>query len=231
MLRTIDSKELVYDRMGDRFETALSDYDTLRRVETLIDDFLPDELISDRQILDVGCGLGFFSKRLTERGGRVTATDIGPSLVEKAKRKAGCDGVVADACNLTGQFGEAAFDLVVSSECIEHTPSPEKALQEMAGVVRPGGYLAVSTPNVVWYPVVRAATLLKMRPFEGFENFSSWRGMTRTLTDAGMTIEKKQGLHLFPFQFGMHGLSRWCDNNLQFAKSCMLNICILAKKA
>ena len=39
-----------------------------------------------------------------------------------------------------------------------------------------------------------------------------------------------RGLHLFPFQFGMHGLSRWCDAHLQTFRLAMINICVLARK-
>src|SRR5690606_25155216 len=116
------SKELCHERLGDRFMYALSEYDTLRRVETLIDDFLPDETIVGKRALDVGCGYGYFSERLAARGAIVTACDIGQSLVDATVRRVGCRGVVADALGLEEKFGAASFDLVVSSECIEHTP-------------------------------------------------------------------------------------------------------------
>ena len=35
-----------------------------------------------------------------------------------------CEAVVADAMNLTARFPPDSFDIVVSSECIEHTPDP-----------------------------------------------------------------------------------------------------------
>ena len=72
-MRVPTDKELVHERLGDRFEAALSSYDTRRRVETLVDEFITDEMLQDRSVLDVGCGLGFFSERLQARGGHVTA--------------------------------------------------------------------------------------------------------------------------------------------------------------
>ena len=44
--------------MGDAFATALSDYDTSRRVDVLIDQFLPDQALVGKRALDVGCGPG-----------------------------------------------------------------------------------------------------------------------------------------------------------------------------
>lgn len=225
-----EEKELCHERLGDRFAESLSEYDTRRRLATLIDTFLPDELVRGKAALDVGCGLGFFSQRLVQRGANVIACDLGPNLVERTRQRAGCRAQVADALRLVEEFGENQFDLVVSSECIEHTLSPIEALRQMVGVLKPGGYLAVSTPNIVWYPVVRAATLLKLRPFDGFENFSSWKSIRKTLGDCGVDIVREAGLHLFPFQLSMHRLSLWGDEHMQMARSLMINICVLGRK-
>lgn len=229
-MRAITQEEYCHERLGERFEEALSEYDTLRRVETLVDDFLTDDMVRGRETLDVGCGLGYFSQRLAQRGAKVTACDIGPGLVEKTRQRVGCRCEVADALELERQFGPDRFDLVVSSECVEHTPDPARAIGQMVAVLKPGGYLALSTPNIVWYPVVRLATALKVRPFDGHERFSSWRSVRRTLEAAGADVVRERGLHLYPFQFRLHGLSRWCDRRLQALRPLMINLCVLARK-
>ena len=104
----------------------------------LVDEFLTDDMIAGRRVLDVGCGLGFFSERLVQRGALVTACDLGPGLVEKTRVRARCDAVVADALRLTDAFGANQFDAVVSSECFEHTPSPCDVLKQMVAVLKPG---------------------------------------------------------------------------------------------
>jgi 2-polyprenyl-3-methyl-5-hydroxy-6-metoxy-1,4-benzoquinol methylase len=228
--RIATEQEYCHERLGDRFAAALSDYDTSRRVETLIDEFLSDEMLKGKHILDVGCGLGFFSQRLAARGANVVACDIGPKLVETARRTAGCPGVVADALRLVEQFGADRFDGVVSSECIEHTPDPGKALAQMVEIVKPGGFLSISTPNLLWSPVVRLATLLRLRPFDGFENFSSWGKVRRTLEHNRVRVVRERGLHLFPFQLPLHRLSMACDRRLQLLRPLMINICVLAVK-
>ena len=228
--RTPNPKEHVYEALGDAFEPALSAYDTGRRVEVLVDEFLPASAVAGKTVLDVGCGLGFFSERLANRGAVVTACDLGPGLVERTRQRAGCRAVVADALELTRDFGLDRFDVVVSSECIEHTPDPDRALRQMMAVLRPGGYLSVSTPNVVWWPVVRLATAVGARPFEGLENFSSWRSLRRAIEGAGGLVLREQGLHLFPFQLGLESLSRWSDRHLQCFRGAMINLCVLAQK-
>jgi 2-polyprenyl-3-methyl-5-hydroxy-6-metoxy-1,4-benzoquinol methylase len=227
--RVPSHKEYCHDRLGASFAHAQSSYDTQRRVQQLVDAFLTDDMLQGRTVLDVGCGLGHFSQRLAERGATVVACDLGPSLVQETRRRVGCHAVVADALRLTDYFAPGEFDGVVSSECIEHTPDPALAIHQMARVVKPGGFLSISTPNVLWYPVVRVATLARLRPFDGYENFSSWTSLRRQIRAAGCEIVREQGLHLFPFQIPLPRLSRWCDQHLQALRGAMINLCVLAR--
>ena len=86
-MRTVDELEYCHERLGERFAEALSEYDTRRRVETLIDDFFRGESLDGKEALDVGCGLGFFSEALQARGAEVTACDLGPTLLEITRRR------------------------------------------------------------------------------------------------------------------------------------------------
>ena len=229
-MRDINSKELCHENLGNEFNHAVSDYDTQRRVELLIDGFLKDIDLKDSQALDVGCGLGFFSKRLTDLGSNVIACDIGPSLVENTVKLAQCRGKVADALNLNDSFQQECFDLVISSECIEHTPAPKQAIISMIEVLKPGGYLVLSTPNLPWWPMVKLSTMLNARPYNGYEKFSTFGNIQRCLENNGMEVIKMKGLHLFPFQLKLHRLSRFLDKHMQFAKICMINVCVIARK-
>ena len=100
----------------------------------------------------------------------------------------------------------------------------------MIKVLRPGGLLAISTPNIVWLPITLLATRLRLRPFNGLENFSSWNGLRRTLEQNGVHVLREKGLHLFPFQLPLRRMSRWTDERLQIARYLMINICMLGKK-
>ncbi len=230
MARHPTEKEYAYERLGDRFAESLSQHDTQRRVSVLVDDFLTDPMIRGKNVLDVGCGLGFFSQRLVQRGAKVIATDISPLLVRRTVERVGCEGEVADVLQLADHFGLEQFDAVVSSECIEHVPDPNEALRQMVKVVKPGGVLSISTPNMFWYPAVRLATLLRLRPFHGHENFSWWSGIGGTLEESGTRIIREYGLHLVPFRLAPRTLLTWCDSHLQALRCLMINICVLAQK-
>ena len=216
--------------MGDRFASALSAYDTERRVHVLIDEFLENESLHGKSVLDVGTGLGFFAEKLKNRGANVVAVDIGENLLRHVRQKVGCECLCVDALALVEHFGVNRFDVAVSSECIEHTPAPDEALKQMVRVVKPGGLISVSTPNVLWKPAVTAATALKLRPFEGYENFSTFGSIRRTLERSNAVVLREKGLHLFPFQLKFPRLSRWCDERLQSMRALMINLCVLARK-
>ena len=227
-MRPISEKELVHEHLGDQFASALSEYDTLRRIEVLVNEFLGD--VKGKRALEVGSGLGFFARALQERGASVVATDIGEELLRRVKATVGCECVRVDALALVDHFGPDAFDVVLSSECIEHTPTPADAVRQMARVLKPGGRLALSTPNPLWYPVVKLATAAGLRPFDGLENFSTFASLRRTLEEEGLDVLQERGLHLFPFQVTLFRASRWCDRNLQILRGLMIDLCVLARK-
>src|SRR5437867_11712254 len=95
--------------------------------------------LSGLSVLDVGCGTGWFSQRAASRGARVTSLDIGVRLLEKARRRCRTRPIAGDACRLP--LASNTFDLVISSECIEHTVDPTLALREIHRVTKPGGLL------------------------------------------------------------------------------------------
>ena len=229
-MRITTKKEFLYNEIANDFHLLLSDYDTQRRLEVLIDNFAFKANINNNKILDVGCGLGFFTERLMKHGGIVTACDLAPELVKKTKEKTQCNAVVADAMELENFFPKESFDIVVSSECIEHTPNPEQSIKSMIGMLKPGGFLILSTPNKLWLPVTKLASILQLRPFNGIENFISWKTLRNTLSNENITILNEYGLHLIPFQFKLNKISRFMDTHMQYLKSCMINICILGQK-
>ena len=178
--------------------------------------------------LDVGCGVGHFSKLVMERGGTPVPLDIAGKLLSKVKcEMSNC----IQGNSLKLPFRDNSFSLVISSECIEHTLEPSKAIREMVRVLRRGGVLVLSTPNHAWRWSIYIAETLGFRKFAGIENWLTRRQVRKVLTEFGTEIVVDEGLHLFPFQlrFLWHLLARF--NRLgQSLRHWMINQCWVARK-
>jgi SAM-dependent methyltransferase len=102
-------------------------------------------------ILDLGAGGGYFTRALSaerERRGIAQGARIEACDIEAARFAAeGVNFTRADV-NRGLPYGDAAFDAVVAIEVMEHTRVPYAALGEIARVLRPGGVLIFSVPNV-----------------------------------------------------------------------------------
>lgn len=104
-------------------------------------------------ILDAGCGPGYHSIRLAKRGFQVKAIDFSESILPAAEenvRKAGLeDRVTFQQENLLAlSFQDAQFDYVICWGVLMHIPEAEKALPELTRVLKHGGLLIVSEPNM-----------------------------------------------------------------------------------
>jgi SAM-dependent methyltransferase len=93
-------------------------------------------------LLDLGCGLGGYAKRLAERGFEVIAYDVAPEYVERA-RALGVDARQYDGERLPLEDG--SVDTVFLLEVIEHLEDPARLLREARRVARRN--VLVTTPN------------------------------------------------------------------------------------
>lgn len=94
-------------------------------------------------VLDVGCGSGNLLEALRESGHTdLEGVDFDPKAVQVA-REAGLN-VSAGEVNAVARRD---FDVVLMNHVIEHLPSPEKALREVANHLKPSGIFVIRTPN------------------------------------------------------------------------------------
>lgn len=114
-------------------------------------------------LLDLGCGTGRVAALAAQRGARVTAVDLSPAMVERARALvdlADARLAVMDAQEL--DLPDASFDRVVASFSVMFCPEPHRALAEARRVLRPGGLFAAgvwSFPEECEHAAVSAAAL------------------------------------------------------------------------
>jgi len=101
------------------------------------------------QVLEAGCGTGAQTLELARRspGSQFTSVDISSESLEAARRRvaaAGFQNVRFRQADITAlPFAPASFDHVFVCFVLEHLPRPDKAVQDLARLLRPGGSLTV----------------------------------------------------------------------------------------
>jgi SAM-dependent methyltransferase len=150
------------------------------------------------RVLDVGCGVGRWSRLLASRGATVTGVDISPTMVDEARRRALNDGV-ADRCHfavsdISALEVEGEFDLVLGVTILQHILDPgalRTALEGMAGRVAPGGCIVLleAAPNV---PMSHCdTTIFRARPRNNYLDL---------FRDCGLEMIASSGVDPAPFR-------------------------------
>jgi 2-polyprenyl-3-methyl-5-hydroxy-6-metoxy-1,4-benzoquinol methylase len=100
-----------------------------------------------QRVLDVGCSTGYLAERLQQRGATVVGLDLDERSANLARRF--CAEVhVGDVETMELPFEPASFDAVVCGDLIEHLRDPQALLERLRPLLRPGGRLVLSTPNI-----------------------------------------------------------------------------------
>jgi 2-polyprenyl-3-methyl-5-hydroxy-6-metoxy-1,4-benzoquinol methylase len=90
------------------------------------------------RILDLGCGVGFWTAEFAMRGlGQIEAADLTKSALQITRKRLAAYGLKAT-------LAQETFDHVNCQGVIHHTPKTEKAVSEIARVLRPGGTATIS---------------------------------------------------------------------------------------
>lgn len=150
------------------------------------------------EILDMGAGSGYLTRLLSDarvrsglpRGKGLSACDMdaGPFSAE---------GVPFTRCNVDEglPYPDASFDAVVAIEVMEHTRTPYRVLGEIARVLRPGGMLIFSVPNV--------GHMLSRITFAASGHYYMFPSPSTKLSNAGRLSGHVTPL---PFQYWHYGL-------------------------
>ncbi len=106
-------------------------------------------------VTDISCGMGYGSSELCGIAKTVIGVDRSHELIEAALKRDNNPNVRflnkdLDYEDLAPDIGVGSIDAVVSFETLEHLVDPNRALSQFSKILRPGGFLICSVPNVLY---------------------------------------------------------------------------------
>ena len=170
------------------------------------------------RVLDLGCGSGELARTLAAAGLWVTGCDISRQMLMRAVRahgaryRDGCTGWVQLAPGWRSlPFASGVFDVVVAASMLEYVADPDAVLRECARVVRPGGIVLYTVPDlrhpVRWVEWLAQRLARLMRAPSGGGRRSRWQGYRAYLRASRqrhrarwwLAASGAVGLHAVPF--------------------------------
>jgi SAM-dependent methyltransferase len=110
------------------------------------------------RVLDVGCSSGYLARPLVQRGCTVVGIELDEPAAAAA-REVCAEVLVGDAETLELPFSSGSFDVILCGDLIEHLRDPQGFLDRMRPLLRTGGRLVLTTPNVANW-TIRVGLLL-----------------------------------------------------------------------
>lgn len=158
-----------------------------RRAKTILNGL---DIQDTDQVLDAGGGDGFYTKlvhELTEA--EITLYDFDPNALNSARSNLkDLDRItILEGSVMEMPFPDNAFDKIVCTEVLEHVPDDTKAMRELLRVLKPGGRVAITVPNLnfpfLWDPLNWTMQNIFKRPIKNsiWSDFFAgiWYGHTR----------------------------------------------------
>ena len=129
----------IHRRLWDNYDTF-----AVNRGALVLDVLQAYMCVRGSKILDFGCGSGGIALQMARAGAIVTAVDIDETKLEILKTAARRERL---SVQIEKTIPEVEYDAVLMVDVIEHITDPQICMQQIINVLKPGGYIYLSTPN------------------------------------------------------------------------------------
>ena len=206
-----DPNELAkFGDLAHRWWDPNSEFRPLHEINPLRLDWIDQHArISEKKVLDVGCGGGILAEAMAARGGQVTGIDLSEKPLGVARLHLYESGQKVDyrliSAEALAEEAPSSFDVVTCMEMLEHVPDPASIVRACATLVKPGGAVFFSTinrnPKSYLFAVIGAEYILNLLP-KGTHDYAKLirpAELARYARDAKLQNDELIGMHYNPF--------------------------------
>jgi len=208
--QNVDPSEVSkFNDMASKWWDKSGDFKPLHDINPLRLNYIHNRApLSNKTVLDVGCGGGILTESMAELGANVTGIDMGDKALGVAKLhklESGLDiNYQLTTAEDYAQEHAGKFDVVTCLEMLEHVPDPSSVIAACNKLVKPGGDVFFSTinrhPKAFLFAVVGAEYVLNMLPHgtHSYAKFIKPSELNRWSLDVGLKLQDITGMHYNP---------------------------------
>lgn len=200
-----------FDQWGKEWWNPAGKLFSLHRINPLRFEYFSKAAgeLSEKKVLDVGCGGGLLAEEFAKAGASVTGIDLSPVAIEAARRHASESGLSIDyRVGSPGALSKEApsFDIIVCAEVLEHVDDLKGFLRETLSMLRPGGLFFFGTINKTFrarlLALFVAEDLLGMVPRGTHEygRFVRPSALKELLEENGVEMKELKGMSYDPLR-------------------------------
>ena len=206
-----DPQELAkFSELAHRWWDLDGEFKPLHQINPLRLDWIGSMCpLAGKVVLDVGCGGGILTDSMARMGAQVLGIDLASKALRVAQLHAmecGTEGLDYREIAVESLAAEspASFDVVTCMEMLEHVPDPASVVRACADLVKPGGWVFMSTLNrnfkSFMLAIVGAEYVLKMLPAgtHDYAKFIRPAELAQYCRDAGLELHASRGISFNP---------------------------------
>lgn len=165
--------------------------------------------LSNKKVVDVGCGGGILAESMALLGAQVTGIDRSKPLIDVAKLHQLESKTTVEYLHISveelAQERPHSYDLVACLEMLEHVPDPKAIIKACATLLKPNGHIIFSTlnrnPKSYLFAIIGAEYLLKLLPknTHDYAKFIRPSELNQWIRETGLVPQECKGIHYQPF--------------------------------
>ena len=211
MQQNVDQAEIQkFSEIASRWWDMDGEFKPLHEINPLRLSFIMEQVngLHGLKVLDVGCGGGILSEAMANAGAEVTGIDMSQEALEVARLHTLESGVKVNYLQSPAEDFAAQnagqYDVVTCLEMLEHVPEPSSVIAACTQLVKPNGWVFLSTlnrnPKAWGMAIVGAEYLLGLVPkgTHDYNKFIKPSELLRHCDNNGLAARKMTGLHYNP---------------------------------